>query len=177
MLIGRTHAPRHESISPVTHLQTAMPARLLALLALAAPAVLADKAWTVDEALVSVEHGPVKARLSAVSTAVAGSVREGAEQQLTAHFRIGAFSDSQIEGEVVLDATASREREGHAILAGTATFQGKQVPVTIPVTLSRMGGQLWLHAVFNLAAPAPLSELRIQLDTGLRPDGTAVASR
>ena len=153
-----------------------MHARLLALIALAAPAVLADKAWTVDEAIVSVEHGPVKARLSAVSTAVAGSIQEG-DEQLTAHFRIGGFSGSDLDGEVLLDVTASPEHHGRAILTGTLTFQGRQVPVTIPVTLSRMGGQLWLHGVFNVPAAAPLSDLRVQLDTGLRPDGTTVASR
>ena len=154
-----------------------MIARLLALNLLVAPAVLAEGSWAVEDALVSVEHGPAKARVSAASTAVAGSLREG-PTEVVAHFRIGTFfSGTPLDGEILIDGTATPERNGRMVLRGTLTFHGAQAPVMIPLTVSRMGGRLWLHAVLTARVPDLPSELRLQLDGGLLPDATAVAAR
>src|SRR5438552_16368994 len=56
-----------------------MLARLLALVAFIAAPAFAERAWIVDEALVTVENGPRNARLSAVSVALSGTFHEQAD--------------------------------------------------------------------------------------------------
>jgi polyisoprenoid-binding protein YceI len=175
---------------------------LLPLLLVSA-AAHAEKAWVFEpgQALVSVEVGPARARLSAISLGMSGKVRElgggalQAEVRLSlASFTTGAAArDQEIRQqgnaadfpEIVFQGTSGApDDDGKVNLKGTLTFHGASRPLSVPVTVVHMRGTLFGHAVlalhlsdFGLQAPLGASdEVRIEVDAGLRPEDT-VASR
>lgn len=163
----------------------------------------ADKLWVFEpgQALVSVEVGPARARLSATSLGMTGRVRELEDGSVQAEVRLALASfttgtaarDAQLRREsnaaqhpdIVFEGTAAApDKDGVLNLQGTLTLHGASRPFSVPVTLVREGPLTFGHATltlhlrdFGFAAPAGASdEVRVELDAGLRPEG-AVASR
>ena len=159
---------------------------------LLASAAQAEKAWVFEpgQALVSVELGPAKARIAATSLDVNGRVREldggaiHAEVRLTASsFTTGSADRDQKldkDGEIVFEGRAAAPgKDGTLRLKGTLTFHGVSRPLEIPVHVVRAGGLAFGHASFILPLREfgiPAGEARVDIDAGLRPEGT-LASR
>ena len=173
-----------------------MNARALAFLLFAAAAARADQAWIFEpgQALVSVELGPAKARLSATSLGMSGHVRELADGSVRAEIRVAlasfatsaAATGQQLKAEAahfpeaIFEGQApSSGRDGTIHLDGTLTFHGISHPLALPVTVVRAAGLAFGHATmllhlrdygFSLPPGVP-DEVRIEVDAGLRPEG------
>ena len=159
---------------------------------LLASAAQAEKAWVFEpgQALVSVEMGPAKARISATSLDVSGRVRELEGGGIQAEVRLSASSfttgssarDQKLDkdGEIVFEGRAAAPgKDGTLHLKGTLTFHGLSRPLEIPVHVVRAGGLAFGHASFILPLREfgiPAGEARVDIDAGLRPEG-ALASR
>ena len=176
-----------------------MNVRALALLLFAAAAARADQAWVFEpgQALVSVEVGPVKARLSATSLGVSGRVSELSSGGVHAEIRVALASfaaaspaaGQQLKAEaaqfpeIIFDGAAPGARDGTLHLAGTLTFHGVSRPLALPVTVVRVAGMTFGHATLSLhlrdygfaLPPGAPDEVRVEVDAGLRPEGTLVS--
>jgi hypothetical protein len=177
--------------------------RLIFLLLAVAGSARADKIWLVErgQALVSIEAGPRKAPLSAVSLGLTGLLRElesglyQADVRLTlSSFTTGSVSrdqrvregsDAALNPEIVFSGVSlAAPEEGAVRLRGTLTLLGQSRALEIPLSLVRAGGSHYAHASFALHLrdfgvdlPAAADEVRVDLDAGLRPAAGAVASR
>ena len=176
-----------------------MNARALALLLFAAAAARADQAWTFEpgQALVSVEVGPAKARISATSLGLSGRVNELGNGAVHAEIRVALASfaasarspgqqlktEAEQFPEIVFEGGApSFGKNGTLQLAGTLTFHGVSRPLALPVTVVRAAGLVFGHATlalhlrdYGFALPAAVpDEVRIEVDAGLRPEGVLV---
>ena len=145
--------------------------------------LLATQTWTVeaDQALVSLELSGV----SAVSHQLKGRVREleggGVQLELSA-----ASFDKLVRNDapVVFEGAARTEKDGTLRVTGTLTLHGARRSLTLPVSLARVGGHAFAHAMltlhlrdFGFVLPDGASdEAHLEIDAGLRPD-TALASR
>lgn len=145
--------------------------------------LLATQTWTVeaDQALVSLEVSGI----SAVSHELKGSVREleggGVQVELSA-----ASFDRLVKNDapIVFEGTAQAGHDDSLRLSGTITLHGERRSLTLPVTLARVGGHAFAHAIltlhlrdFGFVLPDGASDLaRLQIDAGLRPE-QALASR
>lgn len=177
-----------------------MNARALALLLSASAAAQADKAWIFEpgQALVSVEIGPAKARLSATSLGMSGRVREQSDGGVQAeiHVALASFATSaavpgqQLKAEaaqfpeIVFEGAApSAGKDGTLHLEGTLSFHGVSRPLALTVTVVRAAGLAFGHATLSLhlrdygfgLAPGMPDEVRIEVDAGLRPEGTLLS--
>lgn len=177
-----------------------MHVRALALLLFVSAAARADKAWVFEpgQSLVSVEFGPAKARVSATSLGMSGRVREQEDGGVRAeiHVALASFATSAaVPGhllkadaaqfpEVVFEGAApSAGRDGTMHLQGTLTFHGVSRPLALPVTVVRAAGLTFGHLTLTLhlrdygfALPAGISdEVRVEVDAGLRPEGTLLS--
>ena len=176
-----------------------MNARALALLLFAAAAARADQAWIFEpgQALVSVELGPVKARLSATSLGMNGRVTELGDRTVHAEIRVALASfatNTSTPGqqlkteaaqfpEIVFEGTApSFGKDGTLQLEGTLTFHGVARPLVLPVNVVRAAGMTFGHATLSLhlrdfgfeLAPGVPDEVRVEADAGLRPEPALV---
>ena len=177
-----------------------MSPRILALLLLASAAARAEKAWNFEpgQALVSVELGPVKARLSATSLGMSGRVREQNNGAVQAEIHVAfasfvtsaAASGTKLKAEaaqfpeiVFEGASTSAGRDGVMQLDGTLTFHGVSRPLALPVTVVRAAGLTFGHATFSLhlrdygytLPPGMPDEVRVEVDAGLRPESTLLS--
>ena len=177
-----------------------MNAKVLALLLFASAAARADKAWTFEpgQALVSVEIGPEKARLSATSLGMSGHVRERTDGSVQAEIRVALASfatnasapGQQLKAEaarfpeIVFEGAApSSGKDGTLHLDGTLTFHGVSHPLALPVTVVRAAGLTFGHATLSLhlrdygfALPAGVpDEVRVEVDAGLRSEGALLS--
>jgi polyisoprenoid-binding protein YceI len=179
-----------------------MTARLLLVLLLASAAARAERTWVFEpgQAMVSVEVGPARARLSAVSLGMTGRIREldggavKAEVRLSlASFGTGSAArdqrlrqhgESDKFPEIVFEGLAPAPgRDGTLRLKGTLTFHGASRPLEVPVTVVRAGGLAFGHALlalhlrdFGVPLPAGVpDDVRVELDAGLRPEGVLVS--
>lgn len=176
-----------------------MNARALALLLSVSSAALADKAWVFEpgQALVSVELGPAHARLSATSLGMSGLLRELPDGGVSAEIRVALASfatgaparDQQLKAEaaqfpeIVFSGAAPAGRDDTFHLEGTLTFHGVSRALSLPVHTVHAGGMLFGHALFTLhlrdygfALPAGApDEVRIEVDAGLRPEGSLLS--
>jgi polyisoprenoid-binding protein YceI len=177
--------------------------KLLALLLFASAAAQADQVWVFEpgQALVSVELGPARARLSATSLGMSGRVREldGGAVQAEVRLSVASFAtgspkrDQELRrdveagrfAEIVFDGAApAPDKNGTLRLQGTVSFHGASRALEVPVSVVRTGHLAFGHATFLLhlrdfgfALPAGVSdELRVDVDAGLRPE-SALASR
>jgi polyisoprenoid-binding protein YceI len=176
--------------------------RILLPLFLASAGAQADKAWTFEpgQALVSVEMGPARARLSATSLGMSGRVRELSNGTMQAEIRLSLLSfatgtptrDQQLRDEsgaadfpeIVFKGAAPASGNQSALqLEGTLTFHGKALPLSVPITLVRAAGMLFGHTTlilhlrdFDFAVPEGVSdEMRVDVDAGLRPETVLTA--
>jgi polyisoprenoid-binding protein YceI len=179
-----------------------MTGRVLIPLLLASAGAHADKAWTFEpgQALVSVEMGPARARLSAASLGMSGRIRELSNGTMQAEIRVSLLSfttgtparDQQLRDasaaadfpEIVFKGAApASDNQSTLQLEGTLTFHGKALPLSVPITLVRAAGMLFGHTTlilhlrdFDFAVPEGVSdELRVDVDAGLRPDTVLTA--
>jgi polyisoprenoid-binding protein YceI len=159
---------------------------------LLASAAQAEQAWVFEpgQSLVSVEVGPAKARVAVTSLGVRGRVRELDGGNVEAEIRLSASSfttgsaerDRKVDrdGEIVFEGRAAAPgKDGLLRLKGTLTFRGVSRPVEIPVHVVRAGGLTFGHASFALALREfgiPWDDARIDVDAGLRPESTALAT-
>lgn len=176
--------------------------KVLLPLLLASAAAHAEKAWVFEpgQALVSVELGPARARINAVSPALTGLVRELDGGALRAEVRLGVLSfttgnpahDQRLHAEgnaaqfpeVVFEGVSGSPRDGTVQLRGTLTFHGVSRQLSVPVAVVRAGEMIFAHTTLTLhlrdfgfaLPPGVPDELRIDLDAGLRPEG-AIARR
>ena len=149
---------------------------------LAALLIAAGALWTVepDQALVSIEVSGV----SAVSHQLSGSVKEtgtGIQLDLAA----ASFDKLLKDGELAFEGLATPQgKDGAMSLSGTLSLHGARKPLTLPLTLIRIGHHAFAHAIltlhlrdFGYVLPEGASDLaRIEIDAGLKPD-SALASR
>ena len=177
-----------------------MNGRALALLLFAAAAAQADQAWVFEpgQALVSVELGPAKARLSATSLGMSGRVSELTDGSVHAEIRVAlaSFATSastagqQLKSEaaqfpeIVFEGAApSAGQNGTMHLEGTLTFHGVSHPLALPVTVVRAAGLTFGHATLSLhlrdygfaLPPGVPDEVRVEVDAGLRHEGALVS--
>ena len=180
-----------------------MTARLLLCLLFVSAAARAERSWIFErgQSLVTAEVGPRKARLSAVSSGLAGRLNENDQGELLAEVRIPLASfdagdkrrNEKVREtaaparfpEIVFQGKAPAAEDGATVLTGTLTFHGEARPFQIPLKLVRAGPMLYGHATlalhlreFGVPVPDGLDdEVRIEVDAGLRPDNQKVASR
>ena len=175
-----------------------MTGKFLIPLLLAGTGAQADRIWVFEpgQALVSVELGPAKARLSATSLGMSGRVRELDSGGLRVEVRLSMASfatgsnarDEQLRKdgdaaqfpEIVFEGVApAPDKDGTLHLAGTLNIHGVSRPLSMPLTLVRTAGMLFGHGIltlhladFGLPVPAGASdEVRVEVDAGLRPEG------
>ena len=157
---------------------------------LLATAAHAEKAWVFEpgQSLISVELA--KARISVTSLNVRGRVRELDTGELEAEVRLAASSfttgsparDEKLDkdGDITFEGRAAAPgKDGLVRLKGTMTIRGVSRPLEIPVHLVRAGGLAFGHATFTLALREfglPFDEARVEVDAGMRPENTALAS-
>jgi polyisoprenoid-binding protein YceI len=178
-----------------------MLARTIVILVVVAGAARAEKTWMFEpgQALVAIEAGPQNARVSAVSLALSGSLRELEDGDVRADLRLShaSFSsnsssrdlrarqgsDAARYPEIVFEGSAVAPRDGKLRLRGTLTMLGHTRPLNLTLSLVRAGGGQYAHGSFavhlrefGVALPAGADEVRVELDAGLRPEG-ALASR
>jgi polyisoprenoid-binding protein YceI len=159
---------------------------------LLASAAQAEGAWVVepDQALVSVEAGPAKARILATSRGVSGRIHAFDDGTIQAEVRLSAASfttgnaerDQKLDrdGEIVFEGRATAPgKDGKLHLKGTLTVHGVSRLLEVPVSVVRAGTFAFVHATFMLPLAEfglPAGEARVDVDAGLRPENT-VATR
>src|SRR4051812_20273516 len=134
-----------------------MPGRTLLLALAVSTAAAADKAWTFEpgQTLVSVELGPVHARISATSLNLTGKVIEQDDGQMQAevHLALASFAtgksardaqfreagDAAQNAEVVfIGASSKPPKDGVIQIEGAITLHGVTRSITVPVTVARV---------------------------------------
>ena len=172
-----------------------------ALVVLLSSAARADQSWTFEagQGLVSVEVGPRAARLNAVSVTLTGQMRELDSGEFRAEVRIplssfstgSAARDASLaepvakDGDLVFEGTAPQLKDGRLRFAGTLTVHGATQPLVLNLVATRIDGRLFGHAsfglslrAFNIALPAGTpDDVHVDVDAGLRPQRTTVATR
>lgn len=170
-----------------------------ALVVLCSLAARAEQTWTFEagQGLVSVEAGPRSARTSAVSMTLQGQVRELDSGEFRAEVRIPLSSFStgnpardaslagSTDGDLVFEGTAPQLKDGKLRLTGNLTVNGKSQPLVVTLAATRIDGRLYGHASFamslralGLSLPAGTpDEVKVDVDAGLRPQRTTVATR
>ena len=164
---------------------------LLALLA--ASAARAERTWVFEpeQTLVTAE---VLGR-SAVSRVLTGRLHEldSGALQLEVRLPVASFEADRCPGaaatelpEIVFEGAAQKpDKDGTLAFKGSVSFRGKSRAVELPVVLVRTGAMIFGHAVLSvhlrdLGLPIPEGEpdeARVTIDTGLRREGTTLASR